>query len=882
MKKTLQNSRLWLLALSLIGLEAAAQNTISGQVKDAKGNAVEYAAVQLQGQPYGAMSDDNGNFKLEGIPDGSYTLTVGALGYARFSQAATVANKQNLSVAVVLREDKLGLEEVVVTGSVNPRSALTSSVSVSTLKPEIAQQSAPRSTAELLRSIPGIRSEASAGDGNTNITVRGVPMSTGGSKYLQLQEDGLPILQFGDIAFATADIFLRADNTIDRIEALRGGSASTLASNSPAGLINFISKTGETEGGSIATTIGVDFPSYRTDFEYGSPLGKGLSFHVGGFFRQGDGPRRTGFTSTYGGQIKANLTKRWSTGYSRMYFKYLNDRSPAYMPMPIKVTGTNSNPTWESVEGYSAVHGTLHSPTMLSNITLGGDGNIRRSSQTDGMNPITMAIGNETGLMLENDWKLTNRARMAWNRGRFVAPFTAQVGNANDLAASIAGDPSFSLTYADGSAFPANANGNGLLTRMHLFDVDLNNLNNFTNDLNLNKSFGNFNLSLGMYKAYQRISMSWLWNSYLTDVNDDHMRAVNLESNGQMFTQNGLLAYGVPFWGNCCNRNYDTDYDITAPYAALEFSVADALRFEASVRYDMGRVQGSYAGGDGQTTAVDMDGDGSISTIEQSVASINNALARQVNYTYNYLSYSVGANYMLTENLSLFARNSQGGRANADRLLFGPYILADGSAAADLQADMVSQTELGAKMRGEKWALNATAFLAMVQEQNYEATTQLSVNREYRALGLELDGVYSLGKLDLRGGLTFTDASIVKDAISPANEGNRPRRQAAFIYNFAPSYQIGKHAIGASVIGTTSSYAQDNNELIMPSYAYVNAFADFQIVPNLFFSLGVNNLLNTIGITESEEGSITENQVNYVRARSITGRSTTASLRFRF
>lgn len=173
MKKTLQNSRLWLLALSLIGLEAAAQNTISGQVKDAKGNAVEYATVQLQGQPYGAMSDDNGNFKLEGIPDGSYTLTVGALGYARFSQAATVANKQNLSVAVVLREDKLGLEEVVVTGSVNPRSALTSSVSVSTLKPEIAQQSAPRSTAELLRSIPGIRSEASAGDGNTNITVRG-------------------------------------------------------------------------------------------------------------------------------------------------------------------------------------------------------------------------------------------------------------------------------------------------------------------------------------------------------------------------------------------------------------------------------------------------------------------------------------------------------------------------------------------------------------------------------------------------------------------------------------------------------------------------------------------------------------------------------------
>jgi hypothetical protein len=54
--------------------------------------------------------------------------------------------------------------------------------------------------------------------------VRGLPVAAGGAKFLQLQEDGLPVLEFGDIAFGNADIFLRADRSLDRIEALsRGG-----------------------------------------------------------------------------------------------------------------------------------------------------------------------------------------------------------------------------------------------------------------------------------------------------------------------------------------------------------------------------------------------------------------------------------------------------------------------------------------------------------------------------------------------------------------------------------------------------------------------------------------------------------------------------------
>ena len=129
---------------------------------------------------------------------------------------------------------------------------MESSVSVSSVGLEQISVATPRTTAEAFKLIPGVRSESAGGEGDTNIAVRGLQVASGGAKFLQLQEDGLPILQFGDIAFGNADIFMRLDNTIESIESIGGGSASTAASNAPGGIINLISKTGDSESGSIA------------------------------------------------------------------------------------------------------------------------------------------------------------------------------------------------------------------------------------------------------------------------------------------------------------------------------------------------------------------------------------------------------------------------------------------------------------------------------------------------------------------------------------------------------------------------------------------------------------------------------------------------------
>ncbi|MEY5008155.1 MAG: hypothetical protein RL764_1471 [Pseudomonadota bacterium] len=813
-----------------------------------------------------------------GVAVSALTMPAFAPAFAQTAKAATEdADAQ----------DSLGLDEIVVTAVSRSANRLQSSVSVSSLDSVAIAEAAPRTTAEIFRQIPGIRSESTGGDGNANIAVRGLPVASGGAKFLQLQEDGLPVLQFGDISFGNADIFLRADQTIRSIQAVRGGSASTLASNAPGGVINFISKDGSQEGGTVIATAGLDYDEYRLDFNYGGKISDKTRFNIGGFWRDGEGPRSAGYNGNSGYQIKANLTQDFEAGYVRLYAKHLNDRAIGYLPMPALVTGTNADPKFQSFTNFDIRKDTLHSAYFTNSFGLDGNNNRRTTDITDGMHPVVTTLGLEAVFEVADGLTLEERFRWSDISGRFVSPFPASVGNAatignaaGKLLTGFAGN--YGLVYANGpNAGKAFNNANGLLMQVHLFNTEINDLGGFTNDLKLVKSLGSTTLTGGLYKARQTISMVWVWDSFLMEVRGNNAALVNLVSPGTttVLSRNGLYAYGVPEWGNCCQRSYDVNYDITAPYVAAGFESGD-LSLDASARWDNVSARGTYAG-PLQVSSFDVDGNGTIAPVERSVSLIDKANPSRVNYDVNYVSWSVGANYRLSPDAAVFARASRGGRANADRLLYGT-ILPNGSVRKEDAIDYVNQYELGLKYRTGGLGLFATAFYAKTQEQNYEATTQRFFDRTYTAKGLELEAAYRSGIFDVRAGATWTDAEISKDAITPANQGKTPRRQAKLIYQLTPAVDLETTRVGLNIVGTTKAYAQDNNQLIFPGYTQVNAFISHRPIDRVELSLNANNLFNVTGITEAEEGSITANTNNYIRARSINGRTVSASIRFDF
>lgn len=784
--------------------------------------------------------------------------------------------------------------QVFSTGVAKGRDRLDSAISTSSLSESDVQELGPRSVAEILRIIPGVRSEAANGFGDNSISIRGLPIASTGSKFLQLQEDGLPILEFGDIAGATADTFLRADLNLAQVEAIRGGSASTFASNSPGGIINFISKTGTVAGGAIQTTAGLDYDMYRADFDYGAPISDTLRFHIGGFYRQGEGPRDTGFTALKGGQVKLNVTKDFAGGYIRFYGKYLDDRTPLYNQVPIRVTGTNDDPNYENIANFDVRNGTALSRYFTSNVTLDGQNNVRRNDIRGGQHAIVKSFGVESQVDL-GEWSVTERFRFA-DMSNHTIGYTYILPVPGAALSSVVGVPGATYRYATGPNTGAaitdlaSLNGNGLLALQLLGDGDFTSLDNVTNDLRVSRVWqvggGKLTTTAGFYASRQTIAADTALNAVISDVRGDGTSALVdvVGANGQLRTQDGYFAFQFP---GSSRRSYNINYRTNAPFGSVNYHIGK-LAIGASVRYDFGQVDGTLLGaelGGGRvgTAPRDMNGDGVISPVESRVGVTPLTRPAPLNYDYGYLSYSAGVNYRVSEPVAVFARYSRGGRANADRLLYSPvFNTNDGSLVVDtVLVDLVKQAEGGVKFRGKNVELNLTGFWAEAEDTNVDASTGAGIARVYQAKGLEFEGRVFYGPFSLTGGATYTDAEIKQDLNNPAVEGNRPRRQPKFMFQVIPEFTSDRFTVGAAFVGATDTFAVDTNQLKVPGYVTTNAFVQFRPLDRVTLGVNADNLFNVIALTSVDDDTVPAGG-GIVRGHVLNGRTISASLRFDF
>lgn len=814
-----------------------------------------------------------------------------------------VAVLSAIGATAVNAQESLMLEEVIVTGTIQGKSKMDTSLSVTTLSAARAEAFVPRGTVDVLRSIPGIRAEATGGDSNGNITVRGVPLGGGGSKFLQLHEDGLPVLQFGDIIVGNADNYFTYDQTVARVEAVKGGTAATLASNSPSGVVNFVSKTGAQEGGTFIYTSGIDFDSDRVDFAYGAPIGDDWSFHVGGFYRVGEGVRPTGFESEDGGQIKLSLTRNFDNGHARLYVKRLDDQTATILPMP----ATLSN---GEIPGLDPRAASNIPRGLANNRTTDGSGGLRESTIRDGNRARSDVIGGEFVFEFENGITVSEKFRVAKNSGKFFGAFSAGVGSASDpfsvlgagggsfvndvtFDALVTNADSLTLGYSSGSDGGralsdqelTALNGNGLIQDIRTFDNDINALDNFTNDLSLTKSFDNFDITLGYYTATQDLDIDWYWQSHIADVSDEP-RLLDLYSGEERLTANGQMAFAAPQWGFCCTRDTSLEASIDAIYIAGNWDVNDRLSLNASLRYDEGETTGSWI--TASANAIDLDNDGTISFAESNTQTFTdndyaNPNTADFEYDWDYVSYAFGANYIINDTLAVFANISEGGRANFDRLADAGFII-QGQAQPGSVENTVTTYEGGVKFENDGFGVFATAFYVETDDVNSEAARGLEEParvREFESQGIEVEATYNIGGFSFFGGLTFTDAEIV-GSNDPSVIGNTPRRQPDMVYSATGSYMFGEHVVGLSLLGRDDSFVGDDNSNKLDGFTSVNAFAQFQLAEGLSARLAVNNVTDELGFTEAEGGFQSVNGFDVIRARAILGRSSTFELRYDF
>jgi outer membrane receptor protein involved in Fe transport len=797
------------------------------------------------------------------------------------------------------------LSAVVVTAAGGDKTKLKSSISVTSVDTDVVTNFSPRSEAEVLKLIPGLQASATAGPGgNANIGVRGIPVSTGGSEYVTIQEDGLPVILFGDVQFGNNDYWIRFDNNVSRVETVRGGSASTFASQGPGAVINYISKTGETKGGEVAVTSGLNFNETRLDFDYGDHITDTLRYHIGGFYKDGSGAAHIGYNAESGYQIKANVTKDLDDGkgYIRFNFKRLDDKEPTNTSMPTLASLSGGN-----VSGFGNLPGIdagRYSSAGIYNQTfkvLAADGTLKTVSM-EGIHPVVTSAGGEFHYNVSDTVTLTDNFRYTNMSGVFANQWTTENLTSSLLGSTIGSINGTSATQTVGSiVYAAGPNKGKVYTSPYINNgaqayTTMKDVGNAVNDLTLNGKFAvsddvKVTARGGWFHMVQHINMDWRINNATYSLNSSG-NSVPLDlfaganGTGAQLAANGVTGYNNQ-WGGCCGgRTYDLTYTDDAPYLEADTKYGK-FDIDVSVRQDSVKATGSTYSPTAGANIVVTDALGS-ATLPTVVTS--SSPGEVLNYTKKYTSWSIGALYEYDANTSVFVRSSRGGRFNADRLTYGGNYNADGSLTQKgnaISLNFLLQQEIGVKHRGEfngiRYNAELTYFQSQLTEHNYDFTRAShnppldpNISNIYRSKGVEFSGSALYGDFRLVANLTVTDSTLV-------NLHTTPNGLPGYNYTFAPSWDNGVYAAGLIVSGEGSVYLDDQNTQKAPASDLVNAFAKYRISKNLELGVNVNNLFDRLG---PFGGGAIQQKLNASQGifdGSIPfGRTITASLRYTF
>jgi iron complex outermembrane receptor protein len=175
-----------LLAFVLIPLQADAQFSITGTVRDGEGNALTGANVVMMNTFLGTSTDTQGWFRLTGLKSGEYTITVSYVGY--LPEEKKIMLEESRQLEFVLHESALMGEEVVVSAV---RATQNTPATFSLVSGEaLVRENPGKDLPYLIANEPSVTTTSDAGNGvgYTGIRIRGSDMTR-----INVTINGIPV-----------------------------------------------------------------------------------------------------------------------------------------------------------------------------------------------------------------------------------------------------------------------------------------------------------------------------------------------------------------------------------------------------------------------------------------------------------------------------------------------------------------------------------------------------------------------------------------------------------------------------------------------------------------------------------------------------------------
>lgn len=783
--------------------------------------------------------------------------------------------------------ETIALEEIIVTGTTaKGRTKLDSSVAITTADFETLSREAPMGTADALELIPGFWVESSGGEVSNNVAPRGL---AGGASFnfIAVQEDGLPAFYDGQFA----DLLVRQDVTIERLEAVRGGASGILTVNGPAAITNFISRTGTEEAeGQIKFTTS-DYGMIRGDYYYGAPINDEWLFSVGGYHRTSDGIRDTQFPSDQGGQFRASLTRKLDQGEMIFRFKQVNENNTFYLPIPIQgVSDPDSVPAFDA--SFGATQSIENSVTTIKLPSGNASSDLR-----DGFGIEATTAGAEFNWDFENNFSFSSNNRFTSAHIELNTHFLSGLeAGADRLDSNLATLQSAFPTVVAAQlvdtstgnliADPNGLNSNGLVMNLNAFYRNRK-IEQFMSDNRLSHNTDRNSLTAGfLYSSYNLGRDASTSSLFLSEVrnNPGRLDIVGVDAAGAIvgqLTDNSVITHGSSF------ANASGDVRSYSFYVNDEYQATDDLRIDGGIRYEVASYTLSEEGNSSaeQIGALNDDGtDRDTILANNTAARVGNGIFTGFSEEYDRFAWTIGASYKLTDNFAIYVRHADA---------FRNPTLRRSREFRDPAVTRLDFTEFGVRYFGDSFSTSLTAFRTQFKDLRQGIEDQTTGINETVIAGTEAKGVefeatwtpHELFSISTSGVIQDTSITDIPErAVESFLNGNSVQRTPEFQIRVTPTLHLSSVDIYAVVHHLGERYADIANDLELPSYTTIDIGAAYRVSDSLQILLKGSNLTNAIGLSEGNpRAGFSQAPVDdFYLARPILGRAYTASISYSF
>ncbi len=209
------------------------------------------AQVSVVGTQIGALTNDNGEFRLNNVPPGPRQIRVQRIGFAALTSPVTVTAGETVTIDFTIREAPVSLEQVVVTATGDVRRKEVAN-SMATISAETIENAPVANAQQLLAAqTPGVTVLANTGQpgGGGVIRLRG-NNSISQTNNPIIYVDGVRIYSGDTPVVPNARQVMNPFNDIrsediERVEVMKGASATTLyGTEASGGVIQIFTKRG--------------------------------------------------------------------------------------------------------------------------------------------------------------------------------------------------------------------------------------------------------------------------------------------------------------------------------------------------------------------------------------------------------------------------------------------------------------------------------------------------------------------------------------------------------------------------------------------------------------------------------------------------------------